>query len=316
MKWIASVAHARQAWNAPDLARRMKAEAHWGERGKSSQQGEAGLLLLSPCSLTFLCLEQTFPAILFFLSVCVCVPFSHPAPLLWHFRERNPTFFYLSESTSSTMELLCLEMDTIIRASPDPNLLCDDRVLQSLLTIEERFLPQFSYFKGVQKDIQPFMRRMVATWMLEVAPSALYFRAQLLKPADLFHLLLSGAPCAADGRADQTPDSRFRHFIPHMKPVCAFLSLFKPLQSPLVAAAFRRWRAAMWASLGDFLSDTSLCACVHAARWCFIVIILDCRNISMHTYALPNATLPWAVPSPCWFFTGALVAFKEDFTVS
>lgn len=66
------------------------------------------------------------------------------------------------------MELLCLEMDTIIRARPDPNLLCDDRVLQSLLTIEERFLPQYSYFKGVQKDIQPFMRRMVATWMLEV----------------------------------------------------------------------------------------------------------------------------------------------------
>uniref|UniRef100_A0A8C6VZ13 Cyclin D2, a n=1 Tax=Nothobranchius furzeri TaxID=105023 RepID=A0A8C6VZ13_NOTFU len=66
------------------------------------------------------------------------------------------------------MELLCLEMDTNIRARPDPNLLCDDRVLQSLLTIEERFLPQFSYFKCVQRDIQPFMRRMVATWMLEV----------------------------------------------------------------------------------------------------------------------------------------------------
>ncbi|KAA0724469.1 G1/S-specific cyclin-D2 [Triplophysa tibetana] len=66
------------------------------------------------------------------------------------------------------MELLCLEMDTIVRARPDPNLLCDDRVLQSLLTIEERFLPQCSYFKCVQKDIQPFMRRMVATWMLEV----------------------------------------------------------------------------------------------------------------------------------------------------
>lgn len=66
------------------------------------------------------------------------------------------------------MELLCFEMDTVLRARPDPNLLYDDRVLQSLLTIEERFLPQFSYFKCVQKDIQPFMRRMVATWMLEV----------------------------------------------------------------------------------------------------------------------------------------------------
>ncbi|KAJ3596776.1 hypothetical protein NHX12_003177 [Muraenolepis orangiensis] len=64
------------------------------------------------------------------------------------------------------MELLCLE--TVVRARPDPNLLRDERVLQSLLTVEERFLPQFSYFKCFQKDLQPFMRRMVATWMLEV----------------------------------------------------------------------------------------------------------------------------------------------------
>lgn len=75
------------------------------------------------------------------------------------------------------MELLCFEMDTIIRARPDPTLLADDRVLQSLLDIEERFLPQYSYFKVVQKDIQPFMRRMVATWMLEVSDRREHFRA-------------------------------------------------------------------------------------------------------------------------------------------
>ncbi|KAF1530836.1 G1/S-specific cyclin-D2, partial [Eudyptes sclateri] len=72
------------------------------------------------------------------------------------------------------MELLCCEVDPMRRALPDPNLLYDDRVLHNLLTIEERYLPQCSYFKCVQKDIQPFMRRMVATWMLEVcipAPS-------------------------------------------------------------------------------------------------------------------------------------------------
>lgn len=84
------------------------------------------------------------------------------------------------------MELLCLETDSVIRARPDPNLLADDRVLQSLLTIEERFLPQYSYFKGVQRDIQPFMRRMVSTWMLEVTETSSvvnlsldYFRASL-----------------------------------------------------------------------------------------------------------------------------------------
>ncbi|XP_048866022.1 G1/S-specific cyclin-D2a isoform X1 [Brienomyrus brachyistius] len=65
------------------------------------------------------------------------------------------------------MELLCLE-DATVRARPDPNLVYDDRVLQNLLRIEDRFLPQSSYFTCFQKDIQPFMRRMVATWMLEV----------------------------------------------------------------------------------------------------------------------------------------------------
>lgn len=66
------------------------------------------------------------------------------------------------------MELLCLEKDTVVRAQQDPNVVFDDRVLQSLLTIEERFLPQCPYFKHFQQDIKPFMRRVVATWMLEV----------------------------------------------------------------------------------------------------------------------------------------------------
>ncbi|KAL6070613.1 hypothetical protein STEG23_013797, partial [Scotinomys teguina] len=60
------------------------------------------------------------------------------------------------------MELLCYEVDPVRRAVPDCNLL-EDRVLQNLLTIEERYLPQCSYFKCVQKDIQPYKRRMVAT---------------------------------------------------------------------------------------------------------------------------------------------------------
>lgn len=74
------------------------------------------------------------------------------------------------------MELLCCEVDPVRRAVPDRNLL-DDRVLQNLLTIEERYLPQCSYFKCVQKDIQPYMRRMVATWMLEVGVQAMLIRS-------------------------------------------------------------------------------------------------------------------------------------------
>lgn len=76
------------------------------------------------------------------------------------------------------------------RALPDPNLLYDDRVLHNLLTIEERYLPQCSYFKCVQKDIQPFMRRMVATWMLEVgagSPASSTYVCPVLSPPHPFY---------------------------------------------------------------------------------------------------------------------------------
>uniref|UniRef100_A0A3P9KPU9 Cyclin D2, b n=1 Tax=Oryzias latipes TaxID=8090 RepID=A0A3P9KPU9_ORYLA len=66
------------------------------------------------------------------------------------------------------MDLYCLESDIVVKAQPDPNILYDERVLQSLLTIEDSFLPQCSYFQRVQKDIHPYMRRMVAGWMHEV----------------------------------------------------------------------------------------------------------------------------------------------------
>ncbi|XP_052546524.1 G1/S-specific cyclin-D2 isoform X6 [Tympanuchus pallidicinctus] len=105
------------------------------------------------------------------------------------------------------MELLCCEVDPMRRALPDPSLLYDDRVLHNLLTIEERYLPQCSYFKCVQKDIQPFMRRMVATWMLEVCeeqkceeevfPLAMNYLDRFLAvvPTRKCHLQLLGAVC-------------------------------------------------------------------------------------------------------------------------
>ncbi|XP_046878723.1 G1/S-specific cyclin-D2b isoform X1 [Hypomesus transpacificus] len=104
------------------------------------------------------------------------------------------------------MELFCFE-DKVLRAEPDQNILCDDRVLQSLLTIEDRFLPQCSYFKCVQKDIQPYMRRMVASWMHEVCeeekseddvfPLAINYLDRYLAvvPTRKCHLQLLGAVC-------------------------------------------------------------------------------------------------------------------------
>ncbi|XP_023380354.1 uncharacterized protein LOC105307128 [Pteropus vampyrus] len=64
-------------------------------------------------------------------------------------------------------QLLCCEVETIRRAYPDANLL-NDRVLRAMLKAEETCAPSVSYFKCVQKEILPSMRKIVATWMLEV----------------------------------------------------------------------------------------------------------------------------------------------------
>ena len=81
------------------------------------------------------------------------------------------------------MELTCMEQDDpcpqqaapqpsgvprINRAFEDPVLLQDDRVLQKLLEVEDRYLPNPHYFSCVQNDVQQWMRDAVATWMLEV----------------------------------------------------------------------------------------------------------------------------------------------------
>lgn len=66
-------------------------------------------------------------------------------------------------------QLLCCEVDSIRRAYQDVNLLTD-RVLHTLLRAEENYLPSPNYFKCVQKEIVPKMRKIVATWMLEVGP--------------------------------------------------------------------------------------------------------------------------------------------------
>ena len=66
------------------------------------------------------------------------------------------------------MDLLCGEVDTVKRAYEDPVLLEDDRVLHNLLTTEDKYLASPNYYKCVQTDIQPFMRKMVSNWMLQV----------------------------------------------------------------------------------------------------------------------------------------------------
>ncbi len=74
-----------------------------------------------------------------------------------------------NRSLVQNMDLLCAEGECCRRAFEDPVLLKDDRVLNNLLTAEEKYLPSPSYFKIIQTDIKPFMRKMVSNWMLEVS---------------------------------------------------------------------------------------------------------------------------------------------------
>ncbi|XP_076878424.1 G1/S-specific cyclin-D1-like [Brachyhypopomus gauderio] len=64
-------------------------------------------------------------------------------------------------------QLLCSEAETSKKAYQDPNLLSDN-VLRTMLRTEENYLPSTNYFKCVQNEIVPYMRRVVATWILEV----------------------------------------------------------------------------------------------------------------------------------------------------
>ncbi|XP_028285691.1 G1/S-specific cyclin-D1-like [Parambassis ranga] len=105
-------------------------------------------------------------------------------------------------------QLLCCEGDgpAIRRAYRDSNLLTD-RVLHALLRAEDKYLPAPNYFKCVQRQIAPYMRRIVATWMLEVCeeqkceeevfPLAMNYMDRFLsvEPTKKNHLQLLGAAC-------------------------------------------------------------------------------------------------------------------------
>ncbi|KAM3842684.1 G1/S-specific cyclin-D1-like [Diretmus argenteus] len=104
--------------------------------------------------------------------------------------------------------LLCCEVDgpVLRRAYRDRHLLTD-RVLSALLRAEDNHLPATNYFRCVQKEIVPGMRRVVSTWMLEVCeeqkceeevfPLAMNYLDRFLsvEPTRKSHLQLLGSAC-------------------------------------------------------------------------------------------------------------------------
>ncbi|KAJ8360704.1 hypothetical protein SKAU_G00172290 [Synaphobranchus kaupii] len=119
------------------------------------------------------------------------------------------------------MELMCLEdgsfqstplncptsLSAVIRARCDPSLIEDSRTLQNLLALEKRHWTPQSYFGKIQTDIQPYMRRILAVWMLqvceeqkceeEVFPLAIHYLDRYLGyfPVPRTHLQLLGTVC-------------------------------------------------------------------------------------------------------------------------
>ncbi|KAL2090539.1 hypothetical protein ACEWY4_012802 [Coilia grayii] len=80
------------------------------------------------------------------------------------------------------MDLMCYENEALartsadeldtsgpnIRACCDPVLTKDDRVWKNLMILEKLSQTSNSFFGSVQTDIQPYMRRILAVWMLQV----------------------------------------------------------------------------------------------------------------------------------------------------
>ena len=73
---------------------------------------------------------------------------------------------------------------------------CNPRVLESLVRLEEKFMPISNYFSLVQKNIvAPWMRQKVTMWMLEVRFSAKNTFMHFFE-SRIFGILPSGACCA------------------------------------------------------------------------------------------------------------------------
>lgn len=101
-----------------------------------------------------------------------------------------------------------VDINQPVQAFTDWTLIRDDRVIRNLLQLENQFLPSNQdYFRYVQKETTPAMRKIVADWMLQVCQEvgcqpevfclAMNYMDRFLSncPVMKCHLQLVGAVC-------------------------------------------------------------------------------------------------------------------------
>lgn len=72
----------------------------------------------------------------------------------------------------STMNLMCTESQKVSEDkcfAEDRAIFRDERAVKKLLETEEQYVPGCDYLAHSHSNLQPFMRRVVATWMLDVS---------------------------------------------------------------------------------------------------------------------------------------------------
>lgn len=70
------------------------------------------------------------------------------------------------------MNLMCTESQTASEDrcfAEDRTIFRDERAVKKLLETESQYVPGCDYMAHSHSNLQPFMRRVVATWMLDVS---------------------------------------------------------------------------------------------------------------------------------------------------
>lgn len=62
-----------------------------------------------------------------------------------------------------------------VRAGCDPVLSGDDRVWKNMTSLEKIYTISEPYFGSVQSRVQPYMRRILTVWMLQVRLTIIYY---------------------------------------------------------------------------------------------------------------------------------------------